>query len=85
MPPGYPLESTDANGKQIQVGALVRIPEMPEWLIHDLPKQDIENLRSVTGTVMPVVEIDPYGYVWFGDNGPWFSLRPDEIEVLGNE
>jgi hypothetical protein len=31
---------------------------------------------------MPVLELDTYGMVWFGDGSPWFCLKPSEIAAL---
>lgn len=57
---------------------------MPSWLLADLPEEDISALRQLEGTVMTIVEIDEYGYVWFGTNGKdsrWFCLRQEEITL----
>ena len=81
MPEGYPLPAVDAHGVAIRQGTLARILTIPEWLTHDLPSEDVAKLKAVEGTVMRVFEIDAYGYVWFGDCGPWFSLRPSEVAV----
>jgi len=81
MPEGHPLPSIDAHGLPISQGALARILVIPQWLTHDLPAEDVARLKAVEGTVMRVLEIDAYGYVWFGEPGPWFSLRPSEVAV----
>lgn len=65
----------------IRQGALVRILTIPHWLTHDLPAEDVARLKAVEGTVMRVLELDAYGYVWFGEHGPWFSLQPSEVAV----
>lgn len=72
----------DKKGKPISVGANATIPTMPSWLLADLPADEVTALRQLEGTVMPIVEIDEYGYVWFGANGKdsrWFCLRPEEV------
>lgn len=84
LPPGFPLAAVDASGRPIVEGSRVRIPVMPHWLIHDLPAEDVARLRAVEGQVLPVLEIDGYGYLWFGEHGPWFSLMPTEV-VLESE
>jgi hypothetical protein len=81
MPEGHPLPAIDAHGVAIHQGAMVRILTIPHWLTHDLPAEDVARLKAVEGTVMQVIEIDAYGYVWFGEFGPWFSLRPNEVAV----
>ena len=82
MPEGYPLSPVDANGTELREGALVRIRTIPEWLTHNLPLEDVSRLKAVEGTVMRVLELDAYGYVWFGEHGPWFCLRPDEVQRI---
>lgn len=79
------MELIDINGKIIIVGAMAKIPKMPEWLIHDLLPEDVDALEKVEGTIKKIVEIDKYGYVWFGaedSNNGWFCLKPDEIEII---
>ena len=79
-PPGYPLKPVDARGNTITAGDAVVIPRpLPDWLVHDLPSEDVARLREQEGQVMRIFEIDEYGYVWFGDGSPWFSLRPSEV------
>lgn len=61
------------------------IPKMPDWLIHDLPSDDVETLRKTEGSVKRVVNIDQFGYVWFGSeesDAGWFYLKPNEIEII---
>jgi len=82
LPSGYPLPAIDAAGNAIRLGVRARILTIPEWLTHDLPADEVLSLRAVEGTVMRIVEIDASGYVWFGNHGPWFCLRPSEIAVL---
>jgi hypothetical protein len=40
-------------------------------------------MKALEGSVMPVLEFDAYGYVWFGVTGPWFALRPSEVQLAG--
>lgn len=85
LPPGYPLPPFDAEGNPIHVGQRVLIPYIPAWLTHDLPDDDVERLKVMEGKVLPILDLDAYGYVWFGEQAPWFSLRPDEIVVASDE
>ena len=73
----------DSKGKPIAVGSWAVIPELPHWLVQDLPTDEVKLLRQTEGSVMKVIDIDAYGYVWFGtDNqGHWFSLQPSEITL----
>jgi hypothetical protein len=74
----------DSSGKLIESGTSVLIPSIPDWLIHDLPAEDVLALQRIEGTVMKVMEIDKFGYLWFGlsDQNPWFCLRPDEVSKV---
>jgi hypothetical protein len=80
-----PLEPIDSRGNAVQLGANVEIPSLPVWLTRDLPIEEITRLRSVEGSVMRVLEIDKFGYLWFGMNseGRWFCLRPEEVVAVG--
>ncbi|QKE62482.1 hypothetical protein HNE05_03610 [Aquipseudomonas campi] len=76
----------DAHKKTITAGSFVRIIEIPTWLTHDLPEQEVQRLRQCEGSIMKILEVDKYGYIWFGTNneGRWFCLKPDEVEAVGN-
>ena len=60
----------------------VRILTIPESLTHDLPREEVARLKATEGTVMPILELDAYGMVWFGAGDPWFSLKPCEVAAL---
>ncbi len=78
-----PLPNKDVDGNEISVGAEVTIITIPQWLTHDLPAEEIAELKLLEKTTMTVIEIDQHGYVWFGNNGAekWFCLRPEEVRV----
>lgn len=80
MPIGYPLAACDMDGNPLREGDAVRIPVLPDWLIHDLPGDEVERLRAHEGRIMAILEIDGYGHLWFGEEAPWFCLRPDEVK-----
>jgi len=82
LPPGYPLPALDLNGNAIRQGMQVRIPTIPPSLTHDLPGEDVLRLKAIEGKVMRILEVDAYGMVWFGEEAPWFSLRPCEVIAL---
>jgi hypothetical protein len=79
-----PLLPIDSHGSEIFQGCLVRIPVIPDWLASGLPVEDIEALRQVEGTIMRVLEIDRFGYLWFGSatGGAWFCLRPTDVKRM---
>jgi len=60
----FPLESRDRTGNDIKVGDKVKIVEIPDWLVHDLPEVEASAIRKCVGTEMVVYEIDKYGYLW---------------------
>ncbi len=79
-----PLPPFDAAGHIINPGEMVLIPDrLPDWLIHDLPEEDVDALKRTEGTAMQVLEIDTFGYIWFSSENetPWFCLRPDEVRI----
>ena len=82
LPPGYPLAAVDANGKPLQVGQMACVPLMPSWLLDDLPADEVARLRAVEGVALPIHGFDAYGYVWFGQDGPWFCVRPGETMAV---
>lgn len=79
LPPGFPLAAADADGLALAVGTLVRIPAMPDWLLRHLPDDEADALRNYEGTTLPVLDIDRYGYLWFGEASARFCLRPGEV------
>ena len=73
---GKKLPPIDVNGVGLRAGMHVRILTIPDWLIHDLPPEEVGRLMEVKGTVMQIAKFDEFGYAWFGD---WFCLRPNEV------
>jgi hypothetical protein len=78
--------AVDAHNKPISAGCLVRIIKIPTWLMHDLPKQEVRRLLQCEGSIMKILEVDQYGYIWFGANneGRWFCLKQNEVEAVDN-
>ena len=76
-----PIPPIDSRGVVINVGDIVHIPIIPDWLVGGLPLEDIEELRKIEGCTMRILEIDQFGYLWFGSEtgGPWFCLRPSDV------
>lgn len=82
LPDGYPLPRADANGCALHEGRRVRIPVLPDALVHDLPADDVARLRELEGMPLAILGFDAYGHVWFGEHGPWFCVRPTEVVAL---
>ena len=53
-------------GRDIRVGDMVRLLGLPDWLTHDLPQSEQEEMRQFVGQRATVCEIDKYGYYWLG-------------------
>ena len=81
--PSY-LEPIDSAGNVLSADSVVRILNIPEWLTHDLPADEVAQLKALTGSTMQVLELDSYGYVWFGssDGTKWFCIRPSDTLVV---
>jgi hypothetical protein len=50
----------------IRVGDRVKLLDLPDWLIHDLPESEQVEMRAFIGQCAVVSEIDAYGYFWLG-------------------
>jgi len=50
----------------IRVGDRVRLLDMPDWLLRDLPEDEQIEMRSFVGKCSEVEEIDNHGYYWVG-------------------
>jgi hypothetical protein len=61
---GFPLEPIDRNGNKVRVGDKIKITEIPDWLVKDLPENEAIAIRKCVGTEMLVFEIDAYCYLW---------------------
>jgi hypothetical protein len=79
MTNGTPLASLDANGTSVGVGDRVEVLTIPHWLTHDLPPEDQSRLKTFEGKVIPITEIDKFGYLWFSLPEVDFCLRPEEV------
>jgi hypothetical protein len=51
---------------EICVGDRVRLKELPDWLIHDLPESEQFEMRTFVGRESIVTSIDLAGYFWIG-------------------
>jgi hypothetical protein len=51
---------------QLKVGDCVRLVSVPDWVVHDLPATERQEILSFVGKETVVTEIDSYGYFWVG-------------------
>jgi hypothetical protein len=82
----------DRNGRNVSVGARVRIVSLSDSFLLSLPEDEIDDVRSMIGEVFEVYEIDKYGCAWVGkgwmneDGGDYrghsVALEPEEMEVV---
>lgn len=49
-----------------KVGDLIRLISIPEWLTHDLPLDEQQEIRSFLGRKAQIESIDASGYLWIG-------------------
>ncbi len=63
-PAGFPLEPVDRSGNQLNVGDKIRILEISDWLVQDLPENEARAIKNCSGKEMLIFEIDNYGYLW---------------------
>jgi hypothetical protein len=56
--------TTDCHGKNVRVGDRVRLRIIEGNLLEALPKDEIEDVRSMIGEIFKVEEIDEHGFAW---------------------
>jgi len=71
------VKNADAAG--MKVGDQVRVLTIPDWLVHNLPQEDVDNLRAQIGLVHEIHEVQPGGYLWLSG---WFALKPSDLELV---
>jgi hypothetical protein len=84
--------TTDRTGCTVTVGTRIRLLEIADSVLRDLPADEQQDLRSMVGEVFEVYEIDKHGAAWVekcwpGADGACCSrshsigLDPHEMEV----
>lgn len=63
----------------MKVGDKVRVLAIPDWLVHDLPQEDVDNLRAQIGVVHEIHDVQPGDYLWLSG---WFALKPSDVELV---
>ena len=53
-------------GIEIDIGDVVRLLSIPQWLIRDLPEDEQRDMIAFVGSTAVVTEIDDHGYYWIG-------------------
>jgi hypothetical protein len=74
----------DVDGAPLQVGDLVQLLEIPNWLTHNLPPEDVSLLEAELHKTKRIQRFDAAGYAWFAadDGTEWFCLRPVELRRI---
>jgi len=79
---------------EIKIGSRVKLLRLPESLIHDLPVDEQEEMKSYVGKEATIQDIDKFGYFWlgFGETvedeqnsyytGHSFCVLPEFIEIV---
>jgi len=84
------VRTVDRLGQTVLVGARVRVLEIPEALMRDVPADEQQDLQSMLGEVFAVYEIDDYGTAWVekswpaddgGQHSHSLGLDPHEMEL----
>lgn len=85
----------DRNGRDVTVGARVRILALSRSFLDSLPEDEKDDVKSMIGEVFEVYEIDEYGSPWVGkgwslDDGERYkghhiALESSEMEVVDEE
>jgi len=83
----------DMHGKPVAVGSRVRLVQLPQSLLNELPADEVAELHSMLGHVFEVTEIDAYGKPWIGKGwsnpgkgeykGHSLALEAAEMELVG--
>ena len=75
-------------------GDVCFLKSLPDWLIHDLPEDEKQQMIRAIGAVVNVESIDGYGYIWIGFGsiiedsdgakyfGHSFSVPPECVEKI---
>jgi hypothetical protein len=48
----------------LQRGDKVRLIGVPDWLLHDLPKEEQAEIVGFVGGITEIVDTDAFGYFW---------------------
>jgi len=71
------------SNERIQAGDRVRVSNIPDWLLRDLPEEDQARLKNHKGQIVTVLKLMPHGYLWlsFSDGTEGFSLQPSDVQL----
>jgi hypothetical protein len=81
------------KNRPFKVGERVKLLEMPDWLINDLPADEQAEMKRFVGLVTEITVIKPDGYFWleFGEilevgdtaycSGHSFCVNAESIEL----
>jgi hypothetical protein len=69
----------------IQPGSQVRVTNIPEWHVRDLPPEDQIRITAQNGRIVRVLSLQPHGYLWlaFADGTEGFSLQSSDVRLVG--
>lgn len=50
----------------IGIGDYVKLIDLPDWLLKDIPDDEVAEIIECIGKVAQITEIDKFGYYWIG-------------------
>lgn len=71
------------QSENYQPGSRVRVMNIPDWLLLDLPVDEQSRLLDQMGRVVEVLEVLPNGYLWlsFSDGTAGFSVQTADVTL----
>jgi hypothetical protein len=85
--------TADRNGAVVKIGTIVRVLEIRDSVLSELPKEEAARVKAMKGSVLSVYEIDASGSAWvqkwwhIGEDeavSHSLALGPSEMEVVAN-
>jgi hypothetical protein len=71
-------------GTWVTVGARARLLRVADWLVHDLPIIEREEILNQVGKYVYIQEIDKWGGVWVGFGSTSESSQSNESTYRGH-
>ena len=68
-------QTSDRNGAVVEAGTIVRVLEVPDSLLSQLPEDEAARVKTMKGSVLSVYEVDASGSAWVEK---WWHIGEDE-------
>jgi len=86
------INAVDKNNAPVKIGSKVRLLELSDYFLEQLPEDEIAEIKQMIGKEFSVYKIDEYGFVWVEQwwDGPEkgqcmshsLGLSPNEFELV---